>query len=76
MSQAIKNGDDGTLSRNSLKYMKHLVNEYELTKSKSHPRYRFVQDCSHRESTVILSAMLRFYLMLRLLLEIPGQSPG
>lgn len=45
MSQGqIKRNEDGTLARNSIKYWKHIIEDYELTKRKSHPRFRFVED--------------------------------
>ncbi|NBQ16865.1 transposase [bacterium] len=40
----INQDHDGTLGRNNIKYMLHLVHEYELTKKKKHATYRFVTD--------------------------------
>lgn len=39
-----KQGKDGTLARNNYKFMKHLVDEYELIKAREHPQYRFVNE--------------------------------
>ena len=35
---------DSTMERNYLSNWMHLIQEYELTKNKKHPRYRFVTD--------------------------------
>ena len=40
----IKEGLDKTLSRNNIKYWKHLISEYELIKDKRHNHYNFVQE--------------------------------
>ncbi len=39
-----RNTEDRTLERNYVQKWKFLIREYELTKEKKHPRYRFVSD--------------------------------
>lgn len=38
------NTEDKTIERNYLQYYKHLIREYELTKAKKHPKFRFLED--------------------------------
>jgi transposase InsO family protein len=40
----VRHQEDGTLSRNNLRYMLFLISEYELIKEKKHSKYKFVSE--------------------------------
>ena len=40
----IRHSKDATLERNNIQYGPFLIKEYNLTKAKKHPSYKFVQD--------------------------------
>ena len=41
----IRHSKDATLERNNIHYWLFLIKEYNLTKDKKYPSYKFVQDC-------------------------------
>src|SRR3989338_2665326 len=60
-----RNTDDKTLERNYQHKWKFLINEYELTKKKKHPTYRFVNDFykAHNISRQIFNKYYNRYLL-------------
>lgn len=51
---------DKTIERNYLSQMKNLVSEYELVKSKKHPRFRFVTDF-YKASGIKRQNFIKYY---------------
>jgi hypothetical protein len=52
--------NDSTLTKNYLRHMKQLVQDYELIKSKKHPRYVFVNEF-YKANNITRQNFIKYY---------------